>query len=170
MVIFNAVGEPDHPRRAATTGLAIAQFGRSLAASHPGWPIFRVGVNTGLSVLGDIGAAGRRSFASIGDTTNVAARLAAVGEPGQVVVARATWEALGVGRQGDELGPTGRGKQAPVEALGPRATPADGRPGQRTGATMTYRPYQALSAARTPPCVGIVARARPSGGTCAGGI
>lgn len=124
MVIFNAVGDqPDHPSRAATTGLAIAEFGRSLAASHPGWPMFRVGVNTGLSVLGDIGAAGRRSFASIGDTTNVAARLAAVGEPGQVVVARTTWEALGVGRQGDELGPTRvKGKQAPVEAWILRAT------------------------------------------------
>ena len=124
MVIFNAVGDQlDHPSRAATTGLAIAEFGRSLAASHPGWPMFRVGVNTGLSVLGDIGAAGRRSFASIGDTTNVAARLAAVGEPGQVVVARATWEALGAGRQGDELGPTRvKGKQAPVDAWILRAT------------------------------------------------
>ena len=124
MVIFNAVGDqPDHPRRAATTGLEIAEFGRSLAASHPGWPMFRVGVNTGLSVLGDIGAAGRRSFASIGDTTNVAARLATVGEPGQVVVARTTWEALGAAHQGDALGPTRvKGKQAPVEAWVLRST------------------------------------------------
>ncbi len=118
MVIFNAVGDqPDHAARAASTGLAIADLGRIVASQHDGWPMFRVGVNTGSAVVGDVGAAGRRSFAVIGDTTNVAARLAAVGSPGQVVVAGATWDGLGVGRQGESLGPTRvKGKQAPVDA------------------------------------------------------
>lgn len=118
MVIFNAVGDqPDHPRRAASTGLTIVDIGRGLAGSHPSWPTFRVGVNTGRAVVGDVGAAGRRSFATIGDTTNVAARLAAVGRPGQVVVARATWEALGDAGFGEPLGPTRvKGKRDPVDA------------------------------------------------------
>jgi adenylate cyclase len=118
MAIFNAGGDqPDHGRRAARAALAIVEAGRPLAESHPGWPIFRVGVNTGPAVVGNVGAAGRLSFAAIGDTTNVAARLMAAGEPGQVTVALATWESLDPGRNGVELGPTSvKGKTVPVEA------------------------------------------------------
>jgi class 3 adenylate cyclase len=118
MAVFNASGDQaDHARRAARTALAIIEAGRPLADAHPGWPIFRVGVNTGRAVVGDVGAAGRRSFAVIGDTTNVAARLMTSGEPGQVVVARATWEAIGAGADGVALGPTRvKGKRLPVEA------------------------------------------------------
>jgi class 3 adenylate cyclase len=118
MAIFNAAGDqPAHARRAAHAALAIIDAGRPLAESHPGWPIFRVGVNTGPAVVGNVGAAGRHSFAAIGDTTNVAARLMAAGEPGQVVVAAPTWESLGAGRDGVALGPTQvKGKRAPVEA------------------------------------------------------
>jgi adenylate cyclase len=118
LAIFNAAGDqPDHARRAAAVGLAIIEAGRPVAAAHPGWPIFRIGINTGRAVIGDVGAEGRRSFAVIGDTTNVAARLMAAGEPGQVVVAGATWDALSDGRAGVALGPTRvKGKQAAVEA------------------------------------------------------
>ena len=118
MAIFNAAGDqPDHARRAARGALAIVEAGRPLAAAHDGWPRFRIGVNSGRAFVGNVGAAGRHSFAVIGDTTNVAARLMAAGEPGQVVVAGATWGALGAGRDGVALGPTRvKGKQAPVEA------------------------------------------------------
>lgn len=118
MAVFNASGDqPDHARRAAGTALAVIEAGRPLAAAHPGWPIFRVGVNTGRAVVGDVGAAGRRSFAVIGDTTNVAARLMAAGEPGQVVISKGTWDALGPGAEGVALGPTlVKGKRLPVEA------------------------------------------------------
>ncbi|HEX2469398.1 MAG TPA: adenylate/guanylate cyclase domain-containing protein [Candidatus Limnocylindrales bacterium] len=118
MAIFNAAGDqPDHARRAAQAATAILESARPLAASHRGWPIFRVGVNTGPAVVGDVGAAERRSFAVIGDTINTAARLMAAAEPGQVVVGRATWESLGPGRQGAELGPVRvKGKREPVEA------------------------------------------------------
>jgi class 3 adenylate cyclase len=118
MVTFNAVGvQPDHPHRAAAAGLAVVEAVRPLAAAHPDWPIFRVGINTGPAVVGNVGAAGRRSFAVIGDTTNVAARLMAASQPGQVVVARATWERLGPGRDGGGLGELRlKGKRTPVEA------------------------------------------------------
>jgi adenylate cyclase len=118
MAIFNTGGDqPDHARRAARTGLAIIEAGRPLAAAHPDWPIFRVGVNSGPAVVGNVGAEGRRSFAVIGDTTNVAARLMAAGEPGEVVVAGATWQALDGARDGVALGPTRlKGKAVPVEA------------------------------------------------------
>jgi len=123
MAIFNAGGDqPDHARRAARAGAAIVEAARPLAASRPGWPIFRVGINTGPAVLGDVGAAERRSFAVIGDTTNTAARLMTAAEPGQVIVGRATWEALGADRVGVELGPVRvKGRREAVEAwrLGP---------------------------------------------------
>jgi adenylate cyclase len=118
MAIFNAEGnQPDHAGRAGRAALAVVDAGRPLATAHPGWPIFRAGVNTGRAVVGNVGVAGRRSFAVIGDTTNVAARLMAAGEPGQVVIARSTWEALGDGAEGVALGPTRvKGKRLPVEA------------------------------------------------------
>ena len=118
MAMFNVSGDqPDHARRAARAALAIVAAARPLAAAHAGWPIFRVGVNTGPAVVGDLGAAGRRSFAVIGDATNTAARLMAAGEPGQVVVGRVTWEALGPDAVGTDLGPIHvKGKREPVQA------------------------------------------------------
>jgi class 3 adenylate cyclase len=115
---FNtADNQPDHPSRASATALAIIEAGGPLAATHADWPIFRAGVNTGPVIVGNVGAEGRRSFTVIGDTTNLAARLLALGEPGQVVVAEATWERLGLGRDGVALGPSRvKGKREPVLA------------------------------------------------------
>jgi class 3 adenylate cyclase len=118
MAVFNASGDqPDHGRRAAMAGLAIIEAGRPLAAAHPGWPMFRIGVNTGRAVVGNVGAIGRQSFAVIGDTTNTAARLMSAGEPGQVIVAGATWAALDGHASGRALGPIRvKGKTAAVDA------------------------------------------------------
>ena len=124
MASFNTTGElADHARRAAGTALGIVAAGRRLAAEHPSWPLFRAGVNTGTAVVGTVGSTERRSFAVIGDTTNTAARLLAVGEAGQVVVAQSTWSVLGEGRDGIPLGPTRvKGRRSPVEAWVLRAT------------------------------------------------
>lgn len=117
MAIFNTEGDqPDHAPRAARAARAIITAARPIAASHPGWPTFRIGINTGRAVLGDLGAAERRSFAVIGDATNTAARLMTAAEPGQIVVGRSTWEALGDEARGTALGPiTVKGKREPVE-------------------------------------------------------
>jgi adenylate cyclase len=89
-----------------------------VAAANPGWPMFRVGVNTGRAVVGNVGAEGRRSFAVIGDTTNVAARLLAAAEPGSVVASGATWAARGGAIDGVALGSIAlKGKRDPVEAF-----------------------------------------------------
>jgi class 3 adenylate cyclase len=118
MAIYNASDDqPDHAQRAARAALGIIAAGRPIAAANPDWPVFRVGVNTGPAVVGNVGAVGRQSFAVIGDTTNTAARLMAATDPGRVVVARTTWEALGSGRDGVPLGGVRiKGKRAPVEA------------------------------------------------------
>jgi class 3 adenylate cyclase len=53
----------------------------------------------------------------IGDTTNVAARLLAVAEPGSVVASAASWASLGERIDGLPLGSLAlKGKRDPVEA------------------------------------------------------
>ena len=147
MVTFNAlVDQPDHALRAAHAGLAIVAAARSVADDHPGWPVFRVGINTGPAVVGTVGAAGRRSFAVIGDTTNTAARLMSVGGPGDVTIARATWEHLPETRAGTPLGELRvKGRRTPVDAwraagrVMTRCGRCRGNTGVGTSAPMTRR-------------------------------
>jgi class 3 adenylate cyclase len=120
LVIFNAlVDQPDHAQRAARAGLAIARATEPLARANPGWPRFRIGVNSGPAMVGNVGAAGRQSFAAIGDTTNLGSRLMSVAQGGQVVVSGATREALAPAAR-LAMTPLGRvtikGKRLPVEA------------------------------------------------------
>lgn len=118
LVLFNAAGDqPDHARRAARVATEILSVTRDIAARHPGWPIFRIGINTGSAVVGVVGTAARRSFAAIGDPVNIAARLQTAAEPGQAVIGRVTWEALGDPDAGVPLGGIRlKGKHEPVEA------------------------------------------------------
>jgi adenylate cyclase len=123
LVQFGAVtDQPDHATRAARAALELLRVTDALAADHPGWPRFRVGINTGPAVVGAIGAAGRLSLATIGDTTNLGARLAGVGEPGEIVIGAATRDALDDAIRAGALAvrPLGRvavkGKREPVEA------------------------------------------------------
>ncbi|HEX7196494.1 MAG TPA: adenylate/guanylate cyclase domain-containing protein [Candidatus Limnocylindria bacterium] len=118
LVLFNAfIDQPDHATRAADCGLGILQVTDGIAASH-GWPRFRVGINTGPVAAGNVGAAGRRSFATIGDTTNLASRLMSAAQPGQIVIGPNTRDALEPrGAQLEALGPIRlKGKRDAIEA------------------------------------------------------
>jgi adenylate cyclase len=95
MVMFNATGEqPDHALRAARAALGLQRASATLTAQHPDWPRFRVGVNTGPALVGNVGTADQRSFAAIGDATNHAARLQAAAAPGEIVIGETTRLAL----------------------------------------------------------------------------
>jgi len=50
----------------------------------------RMGLNTGLVVVGAIGKDLRMDYTAVGDTTNLAARLMSIAKPGQIVVSRDT--------------------------------------------------------------------------------
>jgi adenylate cyclase len=119
MVVFNASGDqPDHARRAVAAALGMQQATDAARHERADWPQFRAGVNTGHAVVGNVGTEEQRSFAAIGDTINLAARLQAAAAPGQVVVSRSTAEELPAGAELEELGPLEvKGKSAPVEAL-----------------------------------------------------
>ena len=53
--------------------LAIRSEADRLAADHSSWPRFRIAVNTGPAMVGNVGADLQRSFTVIGDTINLAA-------------------------------------------------------------------------------------------------
>ncbi|TWF74432.1 class 3 adenylate cyclase [Pseudonocardia hierapolitana] len=116
MAIFNApVRQPDHALRAARAGLGLHCAVETVAAGRSDWPRFRVGINTGPALVGNIGAAQMRNFTAIGDTTNLAARLEAIAEPGQVVIGAATMRQLGpLARTGGRRAVRVAGKRDPV--------------------------------------------------------
>ncbi|MGH2540150.1 MAG: adenylate/guanylate cyclase domain-containing protein [Actinomycetota bacterium] len=122
LAVFNALGDqPDHASRAMRAAMAIRDGSRRVRAGDD-WPTFRVGVNTGPAVIGNVGGREQRSFAVIGDTTNVAARLQAISEPGHIVVARRTLDDVraspDVRVDVRPLGPTDlKGKTQPTEAF-----------------------------------------------------
>ncbi|MBJ8339958.1 GAF domain-containing protein [Antrihabitans sp. YC3-6] len=96
MALFNApTRQPDHAHRAARAGLNLHRAIEGVADGRPDWPRFRVGVNTGPALVGNVGAAQMRNFTAIGDTTNLAARLEGLAEPGTVVIGPLTRAQLG---------------------------------------------------------------------------
>jgi class 3 adenylate cyclase len=107
MAVFNALDDqPDHALRGARAALAMQSFTQVTATEHPDWPRFRIGVNTGTAVIGTVGATDHRSFAAIGDTTNVAARVQGLARPGQVLLADATYQRMRDRVRVEPLGPT----------------------------------------------------------------
>jgi adenylate cyclase len=119
MVVFNAaLNHHDHALRACRAALDLQRVSGRIADERPGWPRFRAGVNTGPAVIGNVGSVERRSFTAIGDTTNLAARLQAQAEPGQVVIGATTLADLGEAARVAALGALNlKGKAEPVEAF-----------------------------------------------------
>lgn len=78
----------------------------------------RVGVHTGLVVVGEMGAPDHRATMALGETMNVAARLQAVAEPGTVVASGATVELVRGSFAVETLGGQKlKGIEQPVEAF-----------------------------------------------------
>jgi len=118
MAVFNApVRQPDHALRAARAALRAQQATGAVAAEREGWPRFRIGVNTGPALVGNIGAESMRLFTAIGDTTNTAARLEATAGVGEVVISASTLALLGDAAVVESLGGLElKGKSAPFDA------------------------------------------------------
>jgi class 3 adenylate cyclase len=137
MAVFNAVGDqPDHAARAVRAAETMLGSSERLAAEHPGWPRFRAGVASGPAAVGHVGTAEQRSFAAIGDTTNLAARLQGRAQPGEVAIAGSTAAEL----SGVALEPMGtvqvKGRSEPVEVFGLRRV----RSGEATTTEDAWRP------------------------------
>ena len=126
MAIFNAPNpQPDHAFRAARAALAMQRGIGGLPAQNTR-PKFRVGLNSGTALVGNIGAEEMRNFSAIGDTTNLAARLQTYAAEGTVVIGASTYDLI---REQAVVRPLGspqlKGKSEPVEVfelLGLRAS------------------------------------------------
>lgn len=64
----------------------------------------RVGINTGLVVVGNIGSARRMEYTAIGDAVNVAARLQAFARPNEICIDETTFSQTGGAFQVEEIG------------------------------------------------------------------
>ena len=117
MAIFNApTPQPDHALRAARSALAMQRSVGALPFAGER-PRFRVGLNSGPAIVGNIGAAEIRNFLAIGDTTNLAARLQTYAAEGSVVIGASTYDLIREHAVVRALGsPVLKGKSQPVEA------------------------------------------------------
>src|SRR5712692_6796412 len=95
MALFGApIAHEDHPHRALRAALAIQRdlgpLREDVRRAHDVDFRMRIGINTGLVVVGAIGKDLRMDYTAVGDTTNLAARLLGLAKPGQIVVSRRT--------------------------------------------------------------------------------
>jgi class 3 adenylate cyclase len=115
---ISAIRADEHDaERAVRTGLKLVQkvAGLDTAARAP--LQVRVGIVTGLVVVGDlIGEGAAQEQAVVGETPNLAARLQALADPGSVVIAPSTRQLAGGLFDYEDLGAVEiKGLTAPVE-------------------------------------------------------
>src|SRR5262249_1876691 len=95
MALFGApLAHEDHAQRAAHAALAmqasLARYREELACTRGIDFRVRMGLNTGLVVVGAIADNPRQDYTAVGETTNAAAGMQQLAEPRQAVVAEAT--------------------------------------------------------------------------------
>ena len=113
VALFGApAAHEDDPYRAVRAGMEIV---RAMGETEGGRLEVRVGIHTGLVVVGDVSAGDLRTYSALGDTLNVASRLQGTASPGTVVVSAETRRLLGSDVEARLLGPTElKGRSAPV--------------------------------------------------------
>jgi adenylate cyclase len=88
---------PEHARRALEAGQALL---RAAGYGQPGrpWVPIGVGIHTGAAWVGSIaGASGAAAdFTALGDNVNIAARLASLAGPGEILASEAACQAAGI--------------------------------------------------------------------------
>jgi len=109
----------DDAERALRAGLEVAAAVSSLETRGTERLAVRIGIATGLVVVGDlVGEGSAQEQAVVGETPNLAARLQALAEPGQIVLAGATRRLIGDLFRLRDLGRhTAKGFTEPVEAF-----------------------------------------------------
>jgi class 3 adenylate cyclase len=108
----------DDAERAARTGLALIEALDEYRREHGVALEVRIGISSGLVVVGElIGEGEARERGVVGDTPNLAARMQALAEPGNVVVSESTRRLLGKTFELRALGPQElKGFKVPVAA------------------------------------------------------
>ena len=136
LAFFGApIAHEDDPQRAILAGLDIVEaIRRHRPQVQQRWGVeldVRVGINTGLVVVGAVGSDLRMEYTALGDAINLAARMEQTAAPGTVQVAEATYRLVAPLFDVETLhGLEIKGRAEPVTAYrvrGRRALP--GRPG-----------------------------------------
>jgi class 3 adenylate cyclase/predicted ATPase len=130
----------DDAERAIRAGLALVEAVAALPVPADYEPRARIGIATGMVVVGDlIGEGAAREQGVVGDTPNLAARLQTLAEPGAVVIAEETRRLTGGLFEHKALGPAMlKGFATPVAAW------------QVLGEAAVESRFEALRPARTP--------------------
>jgi class 3 adenylate cyclase/tetratricopeptide (TPR) repeat protein len=132
LAFFGApVTHEDDPQRAVLAGLGIlAGFEDYRAHLIQRWNVdisLRVGINTGLVVVGVVGSDERTEYTAMGDAINVAARMEQTAQPGTVQIAEDTYRTVAPFFEVADLGGISvKGKSEPVRSyrvLRARTTP-----------------------------------------------
>ncbi len=135
LAFFGApITHEDDPIRAVRAAMdiqeQIEEYSRELAVVVDSFQM-RVGINTGIVVIGDIGTDLHVEYLAIGDAVNVAARLQSAAKPGEVVLSEACAKMVSAEFELKDLGEiTVKGKAEPLRAfelMGLKAEPETGR-------------------------------------------
>ncbi len=122
LAFFGApIAHEDDPQRAVLAGLeiieGIQEFRERMRRERGLEFNVRVGINTGLVVVGDLGSDLRVEYTAMGDAVNLASRMETTAEPGTVQISESTYRAVARLFEIDALGSiTVRGKTEPVPA------------------------------------------------------
>jgi adenylate cyclase len=135
------IEQPDHAVRACRAAVGAQRRLRALAARmrERGLPAMRarIGINTGVATVGDMGARGQVNYTAIGDEVNLASRLEGANKEfgTEILVSEATWIGARGAVEGRELALLRvKGKSRPVRVFEIWAPDGEGAAGRREAA------------------------------------
>jgi len=122
MALFGApLAHEDHALRACHAALSIQhdlkEYGAKLKKAYGLVFLMRIGINSGPVVVGSIGDDLRMDYTAIGNTTNLASRMEALANPGNILVSTSTHKLTRDFFQFESIGPISiKGLTTPQEA------------------------------------------------------
>jgi class 3 adenylate cyclase/tetratricopeptide (TPR) repeat protein len=144
MALFGApFAREDHAQRACHSALAIQQalegYGAKIRQQYDVDFVMRIGINSGLAIVGSVGSDLHVEYTALGDTANLASRLEGRAPHGSVLVSKNTYEMAAPFFEFRSVGPmTVKGKAREVEAYElVRAGTRDVRNHRAGGAALT---------------------------------
>ena len=136
LAFFGApIAHEDDPQRAILAGLDILEgIGPFKKRAKQQWGLdfdVRIGINTGLVVVGEVGSDLRLEYTAMGDAINLAARMEQTAQPGTLQISEHTYRLVAPLFDAQDLGGIEvKGKAEPVHAyriLAPKAMPGQMR-------------------------------------------
>jgi len=97
MALWNTPDQQeDHALRAARAALEIVQRSRdaNLTEDIDRHMTFRIGITTGTAIVGNVGTSELFNYTAIGDPVNLAFRLQASAQSGQILIEKATYDII----------------------------------------------------------------------------